>query len=51
MPKKRFLVTYEGDDPPSENDVRDVLLSNAMDEGGILTVTEVKRTKEKVNFT
>jgi hypothetical protein len=51
MAKKRFLVTYEGDDPPSENDVRDVLLSNAMDEGGILTVEEVKRRKEKVEFT
>lgn len=49
--KKTFKVVYEGDDPPSVDDVRDVLLSNAFDEGGILTVTEVKKRKEKVAFT
>jgi hypothetical protein len=51
MTKKRFLVTYEGDDPPTEQDVRDALHTGAIDYGGILTVTEDKRTKEKVDFT
>lgn len=47
MKKVQFKITYKGDNPPTKDQVMGALLDNAMDEEGIIEVTEIKPKTKK----